>query len=73
MGLHTLAPRSISACAKSPARLAGVRARASRLISGLAAGSGVFTANSRATTRSMLPSTGIVAAPKAMAAMAAAV
>jgi hypothetical protein len=34
----------MSACAKSPARLAGVKMRASRLISGFAAGSGVFTA-----------------------------
>ena len=39
----------------------------------LAAGSGFFTANSRATTRSMLPSTGVAGAPKAMAAIAAAV
>ena len=72
-GVHRLAPRSISAWAKSPARRAGVSVAASRLISGLAAGSGVATANSRATTRSMLPSTGVARAPKAMAAIAAAV
>jgi hypothetical protein len=46
---------------------------ARRRICGLALGSGSRTANSRAATRSMLPSTGMVGAPKAMAAIAAAV
>ncbi len=59
LGVHRLAPRSISACAKSPARFAGVSVPARRRISSLAAGSGFLTANSRAITRSMLPSTGV--------------
>ena len=62
----------------SPARSrrrarAGVSVAARRFNSGLAAGSGWRTANRRATTRSMLPSTGVADSPKAMAAMAAAV
>ena len=67
------APRSIIAWAKSPGRLAGVRVAARRRNSLLAAGSGWRTANSRATTRSMLPSTGVAGSPKAIAAIAAAV
>ena len=52
---------------------AGVNVPASRLISSLAPGSGFLTANRRAITRSMLPSTGVARAPKAIAAIAAAV
>jgi hypothetical protein len=61
------------ACAKSPDRCSGVNVAASALISALAWGSGVATANSRATTRSILPSTGVARLPKAIAAIAAAV
>jgi len=71
--VQSVAPRSIIACAKSPARRSGVSVAASRFSSGLAAGSGVSMANSRATTRSILPSTGLALRSKAMAAMAAAV
>ncbi len=52
---------------------AGVRVAANRLISGLALGSGVFTAKRRDVTRSILPSTGVAFSPNAIAAMAAAV
>ena len=61
-GVQIVAPRSIIACAKSPARRGGNSSRASREISGLAAGSGVVTAKSRAITRSILPSTGLAGA-----------
>ena len=57
--MQTVAPRSISAWAKSPLRVSGVKVCARRLISGLTAGSGVSSANSRDTTRSTLPSTGV--------------
>ena len=73
LGVQTPAPRSIMACAKSPARRFGVKVAARRRSSGLAAGSGSVTVNSRATTLSMLPSTGLAGSPKAIAAMAAAV
>ena len=71
--MQIVAPRSIIAWAKSPGRAFGVRLSASALISDFAAGSGVVTANRRATTRSILPSTGVAGRPKAIAAMAAAV
>src|SRR6185503_1788408 len=57
-GEQIVAPRSIIACAKSPERLAGNSDDASRLIAGLAPGDSCSTANSRAKTRSILPSTG---------------
>ena len=57
-GVQIVAPRSISACAKSPARASGASVCARRWISGLAAGNSSSTANSRVTTRSTLPSTG---------------
>ena len=47
------------ACAKSPARRCGVSCPASARMRGLAAGSSSSTANSRAITRSILPSTGL--------------
>ena len=72
-GVQIVAPKSIIAWAKSPARVSGVSASASALISVLAVGSGVARAKSRATTRSILPSTGVARLPKAMAATAAAV
>ena len=53
-----VAPRSISACAKSPVRCGGISDAASRLMTGFAAGNSSSTANSRVTTRSTLPSTG---------------
>ena len=56
-GVQMVAPRSISACAKSPARFAGTRPSASRRICAFAAGSSSSTAKSLATTRSTLPST----------------
>ena len=66
-----VAPKSIIACAKSPARSGGVIDTALVLISGLAAGSGVSMWNNRAVTRSIFPSTGVAFCPKAMAATAA--
>ena len=57
-GEQIVAPRSIIACAKSPERFGGSNDAASRLIPGLAAGNSSSTANSRAITRSTLPSTG---------------
>ena len=57
-GVQIVAPRSIMACAKSPARRCGVSVAASARISGLAPGSSSSTAKSRAITRSILPSTG---------------
>ena len=72
-GVQTVAPRSISAWAQSPDRAPHAKVCARRLSCAFAAGNGCLTANSRAITRSMLPSTGMVEAPKAMAAMAAAV
>jgi hypothetical protein len=50
-----------------------VRLFAKALISALASGSGVVTAKSRATARSIFPSTGVASWSKAMAAIAAAV
>jgi hypothetical protein len=67
------APRSIIACAKSPGAADGTSDAAREPISALASGRGVVTQKSRATTRSILPSTGAALVPKAMAAMAAAV
>ena len=73
-GVQMVAPRSISACAKSPARAAGTsvcgepldRAAWPRAVRS-------STANSLATTRSTLPSTGAAGASNAIAAIAAAV
>ena len=73
LGVQMVAPRSIRAWAQSPDRASRAKVCARRLISLLAAGSGFLTANSRAITRSMLPSTGTTGAPKAIAAIAAAV
>ncbi len=72
-GVQIEDPRSISACALSPARVAPSSVVASCWISGFDCGSGSSTANSRDTTRSMLPSTGMVRRPNAIAAIAAAV
>ena len=73
-GVQMVAPRSISACAKSPARADGHQAlRRGAGCPALAAGNSSSTANSRATTRSTLPSTAAAGASKAMAAIAAAV
>ncbi len=93
-GVQIEAPKSISACALSPAREFASPARdstspargftsparegpssvaASRWISGLACGNTSSTANNRDTTRSILPSTGMVCRPNAIAAIAAAV
>ncbi len=60
-GVQSVAPRSIIACAKSPGLCFGVRLFAKALISAFASGKGVVTAKSRATTRSILPSTGVAA------------
>ena len=72
-GVQIVAPRSIIACAKSPGRSAGVISAVRSRISALAAGRGVSMANSRATTRSTLPSTTASGRSKAIAAIAAAV
>ena len=71
--MQIVAPRSIIAWAKSPARFSGVSVAARRRISGLLPGSGWVTAKSRVTTRSILPSTAVALRSKAMAAIAAAV
>ena len=69
-GVHTVAPRSNSAWAKSDgrARAAGSppSCAASSRSRGLAVGSSSVTANSRATTRSTLPSTGTTGRPNAI-------
>ena len=70
-GVHSVAPRSIIACAKSPVRRSGVSVRARASISGRAAGRACSIACSRATTLSTLPSTGVVGRSKAIAAIAA--
>ena len=70
--MQSVEPRSMSACAKSPERVAGQIEAARRRIVGLAAGSGSSSANRRATTRSTLASIATAWAPKAMAAIAAA-
>ena len=72
-GVQSIAPRSIMACTKSPGRSAGVRLSARRRMSTFAARRGASTAKRRATTRSMLPSTGVARLPNAIAAIAAAV
>ena len=66
-----MAPKSIIAWAKPPGRSSGVSVSANALMSVLAAGNGVVTAKSRATTRSILPSTGVARLPKAMTRMPA--
>ena len=71
--VQTEDPRSIIACAKSPARRAGVMASAAMRMGLRAAGIGVSIANSRATTRSTLASTTTARWAKAIAATAAAV
>ena len=60
-GVQMVAPRSISACAKSPGRSAGTSASVSAPDRGLRLGSGSSIAKSRATTRSTLPSTAAAA------------
>jgi hypothetical protein len=79
-GVQIDAPRSIRACALSPARDAAspapehpISVAANFWMRGLAFGGGSSTANSRDTTRSILPSTGMVRRSKAIAAIAAAV
>jgi hypothetical protein len=64
------APRSISACAKSPARFSGTSDLPKRQQLGLRAGSGSSTAKNRAITRSALASIAASRAPKAIAAIA---
>jgi hypothetical protein len=54
--VQIVAPRSIIACAKSPARSAGVIASAAARIALRAAGSGSSISHNRATTRSTLAS-----------------
>ncbi len=71
--VQTVAPMSISACAKSPARRSGVIPSVSARIAGRALGSGSSSAKSRVTTRSTLASTTTARCPKAIAATAAAV
>ena len=58
-GVQMVAPRSIIACAKSPARARGVSARAKRAdLAAWPPAAASSTAKSRAITRSILPSTG---------------
>lgn len=79
LGMQTVAPRSISACAWSPGRACGAKHAAKRRSSALRrdAGEPVSqpSAKRRATTRSMFPSTGAAdpPRPKPMARTAAAV
>ena len=72
-GVQIEEPRSIKACALSPARDGPSNVAANCWISGFACGSGSSTVNSRDTTRSILPSTGMVLMSKAIAEIAAAV
>ncbi len=72
-GVQIADPRSIIACAKSPARVCGVSSACRARMSFFAAGRGVSIAKSRATTRSMFASTTTAGSSYAMAAMAAAV
>ncbi len=72
-GVQIEEPRSISACALSPALASPSSVAASCWISGFACGSGSSTAYSRDTTRSILPSTGMVLMSNAIAAIADAV
>jgi len=71
--VQIVAPRSIIAWAKSPARASGVIRPAAAWIAALPPGSGAPIANSRATTRSTLASTTTARRPKAIAATEAAV
>ena len=77
LGVHIVAPRSIMACAMSPGRLfaasASTSSAAQVLTSAFNLGSGVVSAKSRVSTRSILPSTGAACWLKAIAAIAAAV
>lgn len=79
LGMQMVAPRSISACAWSPGRACGARDAARRRSSALRRDAGEPVsqprAKSRATTRSMFPSTGAAdpPRPKPMARTAAAV
>ena len=72
-GVQMVAPRSIIACAKSPARLTGVFTAVRSRIEARAWGRGVPISYSRETTRSTLPSTTTADCPNAIAATAAAV
>ncbi|MEJ1969619.1 MAG: hypothetical protein WDN03_13445 [Rhizomicrobium sp.] len=66
-------PRSISACAKSPARRAGTSACNAARMSDFDFGSGAVMANTRAITRSALASIAACGRSKAIAAIAPAV
>ena len=72
-GVQIVAPRSIIACVKSPARRCGTSVSARARISAFAAGNSASIANSRAITRSMLPSIATARRSNAIAAIAAAV
>ena len=72
-GVHTVAPRSISACAKSPGRSSETSGASAARISRFAAGSEVSISRWRAITRSILASMTTAARPKAIAATDAAV
>ncbi len=75
--MQTVAPRSNSACAKSDGRAAAAGSEPSEAAAPAIVvrepGSGASIANTRAETRSTLPSTGTPGTPNAMAAMAVAV
>ena len=76
IGARACRPSRPGPSAPAPSRQAaraGTKEPASARSSGFAAGSGVSTAKSRATTRSTLPSTTLVGRSKAIAAIAAAV
>jgi len=72
-GVQTVAPRSISACAKSPARAAGSISSTFSRTRRFACRKGAAMAWSRAITRSTLPSIAAEGASKAIAAIAPAV
>ena len=72
-GVQIVAPRSIIACAKSPARASGTSVCASAADLRLGGRQSRSIANSRATTRSTLPSTATARRSNAIAAIAAAV
>ena len=72
-GRQIVAPMSISAWAKSPARRGGASARAAAAIALRCSAIGASSAVRRARMRAMLPSTGAAWRSKAIAAIAAAV
>ena len=73
LGVQIVAPRSISACAMSPGRSRAISFCDNSRNSGLASGKGVSTDQSRAVTRSILPSSGMTGRLNAIAPTAAAV